>query len=270
VRADASQLGQVVMNLLVNAADAMAGRAGSVVVETGETVVAASGDEDAGRWLPDAPAAGRYARLLVRDDGCGMAPETLERIFEPFFSTKALGRGLGLSALLGIVERHSGHLRVTTQLGIGTTFEVLLPVAAESAAAASVAAHAPVGETETAGAILVVDDEPMIRSVVRQILEHEGYEVEVAADGLDALTLFGAEPDRFTAAIVDYAMPGIDGNELIRRLRDLRADLPIIQASGWRGDDRDVETGDAVVQLAKPFQVDELLDVVRRSARPRR
>jgi two-component system cell cycle sensor histidine kinase/response regulator CckA len=262
VRADAAQLGQVAMNLLTNAADAMAERPGSIVIETSELAVSSDAP---GRWLPDPPLPGRYARIAVSDQGAGMQADTVDRIFEPFFSTKGLGRGLGLSAVLGIIERHRGHLRVTTELDRGTTFEVLLPATADVAEVAAVPDPVIAAKPAAAGAVLVVDDEPMIRDVLRQILELEGYEVEVAADGYEALTVFDARPGRFGVAIVDYAMPGLDGNELIQRLRAIRGDLPIIQASGYR--DAREAPGDSITQLAKPFAMDELLDVVGRAVR---
>jgi len=224
VRADASQIHQVVMNLGTNAAQAMAGT--GVLDVLLESVTLTEGGALA---LPP----GRYARLSVCDTGCGMDRATQERIFEPFFTTKQVGQGtgLGLSVVHGIVKTHGGAITVDSRPGAGTTFSVYLP-----AARTDVADPAPAPALDARGHgehILYVDDDEAIVYVATLILERLGYRVTGCADPLHALREFRARPDAFAALVTALAMPGASGIELAQLVRQLRPDLPIVLTAGY-------------------------------------
>ena len=213
---DPGQIGQVVLNLITNAAEAIGDRPGEVVVET--SAVELSGELATGRAVPGPPRPGSYARLRVRDDGAGMAPDVLGRIFDPFFTTKATGRGLGLAAVVGIVRDHGGVLVVETAPRAGTTFDVLLPRAPHDAVApkrpaASARAVAP------RGPVLLAEDEAPLRRVSKMILEEAGFQVELAEDGVSAVAAFEASPARFAAVVIDQSMPRLRGDLAASKMR---------------------------------------------------
>jgi PAS domain S-box-containing protein len=257
VRADAAQLGQVLLNLLTNAADAIGPGPGTVLLETRKLTVGdgESAEPLPGRWVASSPPPGRYALVRVRDDGCGMNPAMVEKIFDPFFTTKEQGRGLGLSVVLGILQR-AGHLRIDTQPGRGTTFDLLLPLAPDDVALPSVPSSPAAARARLDGRVLFVDDEAPIRSISRRILEEVGHEVVLAADAEEALSVFRADPAAIAVAVLDYTMPGMNGRDLARRLRAIRPELPIVQASGLYQTEED--DGANLVFLAKPFLAAEL------------
>lgn len=256
---DAPQLARVLVNLVMNAAEASAGGRGGVRIAVRRL-------EDAradGRWFPCPPGPGPHASLLVEDRGSGIQPALLDRIFDPFFTTKVAGRGLGLSALLGIVKSHGGVIRVESEPGERTTFEVVLPLAAsqstteEPAQATATRASRP----ETEGTILFVDDEPSLRKLGVWLLEEVGFEVVVAENAAAANAAFEAEPDRFRGAVIDYGLPGVRGDALLARLRERRPDLPAILTSGYvKGV---VPRELPHVFLEKPYGGEELQEAVR-------
>jgi PAS domain S-box-containing protein len=221
VEADAVQMQQLVLNLLLNAAESIeAGKTGTVVVRTGvhHTVEADRGAHDYESLQP-----GSYVALEVSDTGRGMDQETLSRIFDPFFSTKFTGRGLGLSAVLGIVRAHGGAIRVTSSPGCGSTFRIFLPVRAEGGTRAS-----PADAT-----VLVVDDEAAVRSMAKATLEHCGYRVLLAESGRGAIDLFRRMAPEVCLVILDLTMPGMSGDEVIPHLREIRPDVPVVATSGY-------------------------------------
>ena len=257
VRGNPTQLHQVLLNLCVNARDAMpdGGHLSFAAdnVELGETEAAA---------IPGAKP-GRYVSLLVSDTGTGMSDEVRAKIFEPFFTTKGeeRGTGIGLATALRIVKAHEGFLRVESEPDQGTTFEVLLPCARETALAvkAPVAASLPRGNGEL---ILVVDDEQAIRELVKAELTAFGYRVLTAANGEDALQFFQKHAAEVRVLLTDSAMPVMDGPRTIRALRQQRPDLPVILASGEADPD---ETGTSgVVVVNKPFALEEILIALQR------
>jgi PAS domain S-box-containing protein len=259
VRGDATQLHQVVMNLCVNARDAMpdGGRLG-LGLENCELDA-----EAVSTWPGLAP--GPHVRLVVSDTGAGMPPEIQARVFDPFFTTKPPGRGsgLGLSVVLGIVRKHDGVIAIDSAPGAGTRVTVLLP-AEPAGAVAAVATAEPVGGGH--GEILLVDDEPAIRTVAQTMLEQAGYRVVVAGDGDEALARLeqpGSAPDLL---LTDLAMPGMDGHALIRAVRERRRALPIVVSTGFGEEgaiDRLVLQG-VVAVLHKPYRREDLLRVVAR------
>ncbi len=264
IRGDITQLHQVLLNLAVNARDAMP-RGGRLSFG----VRAVEVDADRARAL--APfTAGRYVEITVSDTGTGMTEEVLEHMFEPFFTTKPRGKGtgLGLSTVYGIVRSHGGKVEVDTALGRGTTFRILLPEAVEkSEPRAPVAADRVL---EGGGRrVLIVDDEEPIRVVLAQMLRRHGFDPVPASDGVEALRIFGQAPAAYHAAIVDLMMPRMHGTEVIRELRALLPTLRIVYSSGFAGGD---EMTDAMVELAagqanaflpKPFLEGELLAALR-------
>ena len=256
VRADQSQVEQVVANLVVNARDALP-RGGTVRLETANAVIGATAR---------GPAPGPYVRLTVHDDGVGMTPDVMASIFEPFFTTKEIGKGtgLGLATVYGIVQQSGGHIEVRSELGAGATFDVYLPrLPDEPAAPASDAADAPAaGGSET---ILLVEDEAAVRRLARRVLERHGYVVLEAADGPAALILSAARSGPIHLLVTDVVMPGMRGDELARRLCGDRKELGVLYISGYTDGAVDLATAHAAGHefLAKPFMPDALARTVR-------
>jgi CheY-like chemotaxis protein len=250
---DPTQLHQVLLNLCVNARDAMPG-GGRLSVGLQELELDAVG----ARAIPDA-VPGRYVALQVSDTGSGIPPEILDRIFDPFFTTKApdKGTGLGLSTVLGIVKGHGGFVQVYSQMGEGTIFTIYLPAAPTGAGAASLApavatAEAGQGRGET---ILFVDDEAAVREVGRTVLERLNYQVLLASDGADGLLLVAQHQHTLRAVITDLHMPHMDGIAFVRALRRVMPNVPVVLASG-RVDDALVDAFKALGvtrRLDKPF-----------------
>jgi PAS domain S-box-containing protein len=256
VLADPGQIDQVVLNLVVNARDAMP-RGGKLVVETGNTEL----DERYAREHAGAHA-GSYVQLKVTDTGLGMSPEIQARIFEPFFTTKEVGRGtgLGLSTVYGIIQQSGGHIEVSSVPGAGTTFTVYLPRASaeeEIAGPSSVDVSSVPRGTET---ILLVEDEAPVRNLARQILTGLGYKVLVARDGLEAIEVQADHDGPVHLLISDVVMPRLGGGELARRLRQRLPALPIVFFSGYAADaslDTIFPQGGPTL-ISKPFTVEQL------------
>ena len=261
VIADATQLHQVLMNLCVNARDAMPN--GGTLTISAEN--AELGPDDV-QLHPDARPC-RYTVLSVADTGHGIAPEILNRIFDPFFTTKEVGRGsgLGLSTVVGIMRGHGGFITVASEVGRGTVFKSYLPAAVESALSALVpgSRSAPVGRGEL---VLVVDDEEAIREATREILENNHYRVVTAANGQEALSFFEHEREHVRLVLTDVMMPVMNGPALVRALRGLEPDVKVIAASGLDNEARRAELAALGVTeiLMKPFKPAQLLELVRR------
>jgi PAS domain S-box-containing protein len=228
VEGDRGQLQQLVMNLVINAAEAIPEtRNGIVAVTTGVLPVDEKSRHD--NFMGAAVQPGTYVTLEVQDTGCGMDAETLSKIFDPFFSTKFSGRGLGLSAVMGIVVGHQGALSVSSRPGEGTTFQVLLP--AGTRAAPRTMAVSPMDLRGT-GTILVADDEAIVRRAVRSALERQGYRVLVAADGREAVDLLRTHHD-VSLVLLDLTMPVLGGEEALRELRRVRPHVKVVLSSGF-------------------------------------
>ncbi len=261
VEADATQIRQVIMNLITNASDAQGELGGTITLRAG---LLESGPETP--CLAGTPPTGPAAFLEVSDQGGGMEPETLDRIFDPFFTTKFTGRGLGLSAVLGIVRGHRGAIQVKSTLGKGTTFRLLFPLSERHAEVASnEPAHANLhGE----GLILIVDDEPQVRQVAKGSLDHAGFEVLEAEDGLKALEIFQQQGPRIRAILLDLTMPHMDGHEVKRRIRTLDPDVPIVLTSGYSATEAEEELqGPRDRFIQKPYRPKELIALVVEAAR---
>jgi CheY-like chemotaxis protein len=227
IRADKTQIEQLVMNLIINAGEAIQDEAGSVFVTTGIRRIRAG---DLSAFLTEHKEDGNYVVLQVRDTGSGMDEETVKRIFDPFFSTKFLGRGLGLSAALGIVRGHKGALKVTSAPAQGTSFEVLFPATAEVVAPAAPPEQAvPV---QGRGTILVVEDEEVVSNLLQEALTRAGYEVLLAGNGEEALRIFPRHASRISLVLLDLVMPVMSGEEALPHLLTMKPGVRVIVSSG--------------------------------------
>ena len=258
VKGDSTQLQQVLMNLCVNARDAMP-EGGKLFIRAENFVI----DEHLAEMNIEAKE-GPFVKLAITDTGAGIPPETLDKIFEPFFTTKPVGKGtgLGLSTVYSIIKSHGGFVNVYSELGEGTTFFIYLPAIQETGA------HLP-DETATqlcqgqGELILVVDDEEYILEAATDLLEGLGYRVITAKDGTEALSLYAQNQQDVKVVLTDIMMPYMDGIATIRALKNMRADLPIIAASGMTGSkSREAVQVGARVCLAKPFTAEKLCSVL--------
>ncbi len=261
VQADATQLRQVVMNLITNASDALETRSGVITLTTGLIDADAHSlaeIQDAEELTP-----GRYVYLEVSDTGCGMTDDVRAKIFDPFFTTKFTGRGLGLAAVQGIVRAHRGAIQVHTQLGKGTTFQALFPALDHpSDVAADVPAVPVMGGRGRR--ILVVDDEEDVRVFARKVLELSGFAVTVAVDGLAGVEAIAAEPAEFTLVLLDLTVPRLSGSDAYREMRRHQPDVRVVLTSGFAA--QQALSGFAgkglVGFLRKPYRSDDLLKII--------
>ena len=262
IEADATQIRQVIMNLVINASEAIGTKSGVISINTGLTRV----DRDylAGTILAPELPPGTYVYLEVCDTGSGMSPETQAKIFDPFFTTKFAGRGLGLAAVLGIVRGHRGALKVYSEMNRGTTFKLLFP-RAEGQAEPMVPGLVPAPHWRGRGCVLVVDDEETVRSTAAVMLRRLEFEVALAADGREAVAVYAAKPERYVAVLMDLTMPHMDGKEAFTEMRRVRADLPVVLMSGFNEQDAIAQfTGKGLAGfLQKPFQFEDLMTVLR-------
>jgi PAS domain S-box-containing protein len=245
VTADPTQVRQVVMNLITNASDALGDSAGTITLRTGLD--------------------GELVFLEVSDTGVGMDTGTLQRIFDPFFSTKFTGRGLGLAAVMGIVESHHGHIRIRSAPGEGTTFRILFPAVPHTAEVGPPRVSAI--QWRGQGTVLVVEDEEGVREVVRRMLERLGFQVITAEDGIAALERLEAHQGAIAAVLLDLSMPRMTGQEALHEVRQLRPDVPIVLMSGYT--EQEVASklldsvGGATGFLQKPFLPEDLTSALR-------
>jgi PAS domain S-box-containing protein len=250
IHGDKTQIEQIVMNLIINAGEAIQGKVGSVTVTT---AIREFGAEELGAFLTDHRVGGDYIVLEVRDTGSGMDQETLKRIFDPFFSTKFLGRGLGLSAALGIVRGHKGALKVTSAPDQGTVFEVLFPASED--APVRTRPREEVALAAGRGLILVVDDEQLVRDMAQKALTRAGYEILLAGNGAEALTVFARNASRISLVLLDLVMPMMSGEEVLPHLLTMKPGLSVIVSSGHREEECRVRRKDPRVAgfLQKPY-----------------
>jgi CheY-like chemotaxis protein len=257
--ADAGQIQQVLINLAVNAADAMP-EGGQLTIETQNTVL----DEDASTTSIGLQP-GKYVQITVSDTGHGMDTETIQRIFEPFFTTKALGKGtgLGLAMVYGIVKGHGGHVQCHSRPDEGTTFQLFLPASNKGGSVSSTESLLHLGGGSEK--IMLVDDEEPIRLLGQRILEQGGYSVLTASNGTEALQRFREHNNELSLVILDFIMPGMSGKECMDQLRLVNPEVKIVVASGFSMDEdtRQAFKKGAKGFVNKPYRLQELLASVR-------
>ena len=269
VLADASQLNQVLLNLGTNAWHAIdvAGREGRVTVDCRAVTPGTDGKIDGFDHFQPAPS-GRHALIRFSDDGCGMDAATLERIFEPYFTTKAIGRGtgLGLSASAGILAAHGASIRVESEPGRGTTFELLFPLLPQSGAPAPIAPPRPAPPGKGRGErVLVVDDDEVVLLMLETLLRRAGYEVTAFVDSPAALAAARARPGDFDIVVTDHNMPALSGLQLAREIVVAAPALPVVLASGFLDDKLRAaasEAGAAAV-IGKEFTAESLSELLQ-------
>jgi PAS domain S-box-containing protein len=255
IHTDATQLQQVIMNLILNAAEAIPGeRQGIVVVRAEVNEVQAHRSTWSGDLFP-----GQYITIEVRDNGAGIPAELLRKIFDPFFTTKFTGRGLGLAAVHGIVRSNRGYIEVESTVGNGTAFRVYLPAGTASKSSSS-RTSAVARSSATVANILVVDDELIVRNMTKAALSRLGHNVEAASSGQEALDMITASPEWFTLVVLDFNMPGMTGEQTFDAIHSIRPDLPVLICSGYSEVEIRSRFANRAVAgyLQKPFRADVL------------
>ncbi len=262
IKVDVGQIEQVVMNLVVNARDAMPD-GGRVIISTSRRHVDAA-EADRSNMNP-----GDYSVFTVTDTGCGMDADTLARVFEPFFTTKAVGEGtgLGLSTVFGIIQQSEGSIDVESKVGEGTRFTVMLPIAAETprAPVASAPERGLATESDEEQTVLIVEDDPMVRFAMRRVLTRAGYAVTTASNGQEGLEVARAHEGTIHVLLTDVVMPALDGPSLANKLREERPETNVVFMTGYTDDPaarRSLSEQSAPI-LVKPFSAEELLETVR-------
>jgi PAS domain S-box-containing protein len=263
VTADASQIRQIVMNLIINASEAIGAAPGEIRVSLVHTAV--RGEDSVKDYLGNVITPGWYVCLEVEDNGCGMNEETKRRIFEPFYTTKFTGRGLGMSAVLGIIKAHNGALQLESQSGLGTTFKVYLPIEISESPGDKSLPDIPQAPWKGSGTILLVDDEPQLIMVAKMLLNALGFSVIEAINGKEALELYQKNSEQITLVMTDIGMPVMNGYELFRELKKLNSKLPIILSSGFgdAGVTSEIPREDMAEILSKPYNFDQLQEVLK-------
>ena len=263
IKADPTQIRQIIMNLITNASEAIGNRSGIISIST--SVMECDRAYLKGTYLGEELQEGLYVSLEVSDTGCGMDKDTVGRIFDPFFTTKFIGRGLGLAATLGTVRGHNGAIKVRSKKGRGTTFTLLFPVAAEpdEIAARQLSFE---NEWQGIGTVLLIEDEEAVRITAKLMLERAGFDVLTAADGREGSELFRDRADEIVCVLLDLTMPHKGGEETFRELRLVREDVPVILMSGYS--ELEVTERFAGMGLSgfiqKPYQYSELAAQLRK------
>jgi two-component system cell cycle sensor histidine kinase/response regulator CckA len=254
VKADATQVRQIVMNLVLNAVDALAGRNGEITVTTGVTAV----DHEllarcvTGPGLPS----GNYVFLEVRDTGCGMPREVMSKMFDPFFTTKFAGRGLGLAAVLGIVRGHNGALLVESEVNRGSKFRLFLPAIVGEVVRIDDPAPEPSQRWQHTGDALIIEDEEPVRVVMEALLKTFGFGAHGVADGRAGVEAFRENASRWTLVVIDLLMPGMSGEETLGALRAIKPDVRVLLVSGYTEGEimNRVPAHGRIAFLPKPFK----------------
>ncbi|MCU0596294.1 MAG: PAS domain S-box protein, partial [Desulfobacterota bacterium] len=264
VEGDLVQLRQVLMNLVVNASESIGDAPGTITVST--RAMECTQDDFRNSYLNESIPGGLYVCMEVADTGCGMDEATRQKVFDPFFSTKFTGRGLGLAAVLGIVRGHKGAIEVRSEPGRGSTFKVLLPAVVEESDRRTARPFAPMITDVGSKTLLVVDDEEPVRTVATQMLEMLGFRVLTAGDGVEAIEVMRANRHGIDLVLLDLAMPRMSGEETFHAMKAIDRSIPVIITSGYS--EEEVESHFSGVELAgmipKPFSFQTLRDVLGR------
>lgn len=263
IEADMGQMQQVIMNLILNGAEAVGEAAGTVTVETNTQTIGVGEDQN---WLnssePLEP--GLYVSLVIHDDGKGMDSQTLTRIFEPFFTTKATGRGLGLAAVLGIIRGHQGRINVNSVVGKGSTFKLLFPASTETVDDVE-KNHTVPASTVPDGTVLVIDDEESVREAVADILAMQEITVIGAANGNDGVALYNEHKHEIELVLLDLSMPGMNGYHTLVALQKIDPTVRVILSSGYDEAEamRQLKNEQPTGFLHKPYNLNQLLKIVK-------
>lgn len=263
LRGDPSQIRQIIMNLVINASEAIGEHSGVITVSSG--VMECSREYLNETYLDESVAEGLYVWVEVSDTGCGMEEDIQHRIFEPFFTTKFTGRGLGLSAVLGIVRGHQGTLKVYSEPGRGTTFKVLFPALPDEKASLTHSSDHVSADWKGTGTILLVDDEESVRTLGVRMLERIGFTVVSAMDGHEAIDIYREQRDDIVLVLLDLTMPYMDGEETFRELRRIDPTVRVVMSSGYT--ESEIAPRFAGKRLSgflqKPYALNELTKCLR-------
>jgi signal transduction histidine kinase len=258
VLGDETQLRQIIMNLVINASEAIGGKNGKIRIAT--SLVTLTPESFKKEQIQDCPIPpGRYVQLEVTDNGCGMPQEIQKKIFDPFFSTKDTGRGVGLCAVSQIVKKHHGSIDVTSQQNRGTTFRIILPCTTHTRNAPALATSRQPSWTGH-GTILIIDDEKGVRDAISRMLRHHGFHTILANDGEDGVAKFREHSGEISCVLLDLTMPNLDGEEACAELHKIKASIPILLMSGFAKDEacRPFEGKGISGFLQKPFNLEKL------------
>ncbi len=263
VDADVTQIRQIIMNLITNASEAIGDDHGVIHITT--DTIECDHEYLKSTYLGEDLPEGLYVRLEVADTGCGMDAETQAKLFDPFFTTKFTGRGLGLAAVLGIIRGHRGAVTVSSRLGKGTTFNVLLPACSNEVRETRQVAEAGGDGEVVTGTVLLADDESSVLSIARRLLERIGFSVICAVDGQEAVDIYRDRHDEIDCVILDLAMPRMDGQEAYCELQRIRPDVRVIISSGYGHQDiEDRFTGEGLAGfIQKPYEFKALSDTIK-------
>ena len=265
-----SQVRQVIMNLVINASESLGDKPGDITLSTGSAHFNGTrfdGDQECSRLFPDEKRPmGRYTFFEVNDSGAGMDSTIMDKVFAPFFSTKFAGRGLGLSAVLGIVRANGGAISLTSTPGDGTTFRVYFPALAfpDQKSEKKGAASTPGTAWRGSGRILLVDDQAAVLNAGRQMLGRLGFDILTATDGREALTVFEKHRDELVCVLLDLTMPNMDGSEAFLKMNELAPDVPVVVCSGYAENDIAQQFADTqpTAFLEKPFSLKDLTRIL--------
>ena len=261
VEADATQLHQIIMNLVINASEALEGNCGVINITTGCMDCDRNYLKDV--WLDGSVNEGLYVYMEITDNGCGMDKETMAKLFDPFFTTKFTGRGLGMAAVLGIVKGHKGAIRVYSELGKGTAFKVLLPASDQQVDVSNHDSHTD--DWQGSGTILLVDDDATVRSIGVELLKVLGFTPITADDGFEAISIYKKTPG-IAFVILDLTMPRMDGEQCFHELRQLDPEVKVIMSSGYNEQEVTQKfVGDGLSGfIQKPYKLSVLRDEIKR------
>ncbi|MDZ4788903.1 MAG: transporter substrate-binding domain-containing protein [Blastochloris sp.] len=264
IQGNPTQIQQILMNLVLNAAESTGNTVGTIIIETEAKEI----DEQAAREkvTPLKPTSGNYVYLKVSDNGSGMNAETLARIFDPFFTTKFTGRGLGLAAVLGIIKSHNGFMHVTSELGVGSVFTIWFPVVEGEHKILPQPMPKSLPAWKGTGTVLLAEDDLFVQNVISKLLVKAGFQVIMASNGQEALDLFVAHEGKFSAVLLDLTMPVMDGVTAMRKMKELNPKAKIIISSGYHAMEAEAmldfnERPTAFLQ--KPYSYTQLIDVLK-------
>lgn len=263
IEADPTQIRQILMNLVINASEAIGDASGVISIATGLTRV----DQDylSGTIVMDELPDGTYASLEISDTGCGMPPEVVKKVFDPFFTTKFTGRGLGLAAVIGIVRGHHAAIKVYSESSRGTTFKLLFPIVLGEIDFPTQEPH-EIHLHQRKGCVLIVDDEESIRTMIAQMVQKLGFDLEMAPDGREAVELFRKDPKKYDLVLMDLTMPHMNGELAFAKMRNVNPDIPIVLMSGFNEEQASSRFKGKGLSgfLEKPFNFAKLIELVNR------